>query len=140
MPNCNTCSTPLLVGKNWTKAQQQKKTYKCNDCRAEYQREYHKRNKEQQNARSKRNYEKNKDKILEQQKFRTIERQYGLTKEQYLELMIDASCSICHSKEDLVIDHCHDSGHIRGVLCRKCNCAIGLLGDNVNMDKPLWSI
>lgn len=28
------------------------------------------------------------------------------------------------------IDHCHKTGEIRGVLCRNCNVAIGLLGDD----------
>lgn len=28
------------------------------------------------------------------------------------------------------IDHCHTTGKVRGVLCRKCNTAIGLFKDN----------
>ncbi len=30
----------------------------------------------------------------------------------------------------LVIDHCHSTGAIRGLLCSNCNTAIGLLSDN----------
>lgn len=33
----------------------------------------------------------------------------------------------------LVVDHCHDTGKVRGLLCSRCNTAIGLLGDN-----PQW--
>jgi Recombination endonuclease VII len=42
-------------------------------------------------------------------------------------------CAICRKPPDsrpLVIDHCHITGIIRGLLHQKCNTAIGLLGDN----------
>lgn len=44
-------------------------------------------------------------------------------------------CAICSSAENgrykhLSIDHCHDSGKIRGLLCNNCNRGIGLLKDN----------
>lgn len=35
-------------------------------------------------------------------------------------------CLICDSEDDLVIDHCHDTNALRGVLCRKCNTGIGM--------------
>jgi hypothetical protein len=28
------------------------------------------------------------------------------------------------------LDHCHQSGQVRGVLCRNCNVALGLMADN----------
>jgi Recombination endonuclease VII len=44
-------------------------------------------------------------------------------------------CAICKKHESetgtLCLDHCHDTGEIRGLLCRKCNAGIGLLGDNL---------
>lgn len=30
------------------------------------------------------------------------------------------------------VDHCHETGAIRGVLCNNCNRALGLLGDSVD--------
>lgn len=40
-------------------------------------------------------------------------------------------CGICgDTKNGLVIDHCHDSGFFRGILCANCNAAIGLLQDS----------
>jgi hypothetical protein len=41
------------------------------------------------------------------------------------------ACAICYrlpTDELLHIDHCHDSKQVRGLLCRACNTAIGMLG------------
>ncbi len=41
-------------------------------------------------------------------------------------------CECCgEKKEKLIIDHCHDTGEMRGWLCHPCNIAIGNLGDNL---------
>lgn len=65
---------------------------------------------------------------------------YGITKDQYLEMVVNQNycCGICgkspENKVDiyksLSIDHDHESGKIRGLLCSKCNTAVGLLKDN----------
>ena len=46
-------------------------------------------------------------------------------------------CAICgieggenNRGDKLAVDHCHDSGKIRGLLCHKCNTALGLLKDS----------
>jgi hypothetical protein len=39
-------------------------------------------------------------------------------------------CEICGDKDDLVIDHCHETNAYRGVLCRTCNMGIGHLKEN----------
>lgn len=62
---------------------------------------------------------------------------YGITLENYNEMLIlqDYKCKICkrHKSEfikPLAVDHCHDSGKIRGLLCGACNIALGLFRDN----------
>jgi hypothetical protein len=63
-----------------------------------------------------------------------LKRRYGITQAQYLG-MIKAQggkCAICQqvSPKPLVIDHNHETGEVRGLLCHFCNTAIGLLEEN----------
>jgi hypothetical protein len=62
-----------------------------------------------------------------------LKRMYGITNTIY-EAMYEAQdgrCGICSEPHRrLVVDHDHDSGRVRGLLCRKCNAAIGQLKDN----------
>ena len=41
-------------------------------------------------------------------------------------------CMICTSTKHICIDHCHDTGAVRGLLCRSCNLGLGMLGDNIS--------
>lgn len=59
---------------------------------------------------------------------------YGLQDGQY-ESMLSAQggkCAICAATDrKLVIDHCHDTRIVRGLLCKPCNSALGFMGDSV---------
>lgn len=65
-------------------------------------------------------------------------RRYGLTSTAYLELMEKQGrvCALCgltgkgYGRFYLVIDHCHASGRVRGLLCPDCNTAIGRFQDD----------
>lgn len=70
-------------------------------------------------------------------KANTIRKRYGITLEQWDELFQkqEGKCRICeihrdNSAKDLAVDHCHDTGKVRGLLCVRCNRAIGLLNDD----------
>lgn len=57
---------------------------------------------------------------------------YGITLEEYQEAMKTSNkCEICGKQENLCYDHNHNTMKFRGVLCRECNRALGLLGDNI---------
>ena len=74
---------------------------------------------------------------------KTLRRKYGITLAQYDELFAAQGgvCALCkkgettkrrkkgEGRERLAVDHCHDTGRVRGLLCFKCNTAIGSLGD-----------
>lgn len=59
---------------------------------------------------------------------------YGVCKEDFNY----NSCAICDSKERLCIDHCHETGKVRGLLCSFCNTALGYFQDStVKMEKAI---
>ena len=62
-----------------------------------------------------------------------MRRRFKLTEERYAELMDVEICELCGGGFDgkKCIDHSHKTEKIRGVLCNKCNTALGLVGDNV---------
>ena len=66
---------------------------------------------------------------------------YGITTDQKNQMLKDQgnSCAICGGRAKLlVVDHCHNTGKVRGLLCTKCNTAIGKLGDDpVTLRKAL---
>lgn len=60
-------------------------------------------------------------------------RRYGLTPEDFDKLFEQQNgvCCLCRNRRVQVIDHCHATGRVRGLLCYGCNSALGILGDNV---------
>lgn len=64
-------------------------------------------------------------------------RSYGLTQQEYLNLLESQKgcCVICgvQPKKTLVIDHCHITGKIRGLLCNNCNTALGHAKDSIDI-------
>lgn len=62
-------------------------------------------------------------------------RRYDITEGEVAALLqhqnhLCAICGIAFAGTEFHIDHCHASGAVRGLLCRRCNTALGLLGDD----------
>jgi hypothetical protein len=70
---------------------------------------------------------------------RALHHKYGVSEADYTDMLIaqHGVCAACcrHEvagrKKALSVDHSHTSGAIRGLLCSKCNAALGLVGDDV---------
>jgi len=62
-------------------------------------------------------------------------KKYGITESEYNQMFSDQMglCRICQKPEvdiRLAVDHDHETGKVRGLLCKRCNMAIGLLDDD----------
>lgn len=64
----------------------------------------------------------------------------NMTYEKYLQMLADQNncCAICEShvdlfKKQLAVDHNHETGEVRGLLCLACNGGIGKLKDSIPM-------
>lgn len=73
-------------------------------------------------------------------------RKYGINLADYKEILDkqEGNCAICGNPEtdirngevcNLAVDHNHETGEVRGLLCRSCNTALGLLKDDVTILK-----
>lgn len=63
-------------------------------------------------------------------------RRYGVTKDAFLSMLSGQGgvCAICGTSDwpstGPCVDHDHDTGLVRGILCHHCNAAIGMLKDS----------
>ena len=74
-----------------------------------------------------------------------LKTRYGITVEQRNKMFLeqDGLCAICSTELSVKIrasnkacvDHCHESGIIRGLLCLKCNSALGKFNDSLELVK-----
>jgi len=71
------------------------------------------------------------------QKWNNMKRRFGLTKENYLSLIESQNnkCRICNNilnmDKTTHIDHCHETGKVRGILCNSCNLGLGNFKDSI---------
>lgn len=67
-----------------------------------------------------------------------LKTKYGLTLKEYYEMESSQNgvCAICKGRstdKSLAVDHCHETGKIRGLLCDRCNIALGLIYDRIDI-------
>ena len=68
-----------------------------------------------------------------------LRQKYGITLLEFERMASDqgGQCGICAGTLDLgfytAVDHCHDTGAVRGLLCSSCNMALGAFNDNTAM-------
>ena len=144
--------------KNREKAKAKQKAYneKNKERLKTYSKAYYEKNKEELRAKNKVYREKNKERLKayrekNKEKIRAytkkykekhyanqLKRLYGIGLHEYNLMLTEqkGKCACCgiHRNEltrNFAVDHDHDTGLIRGLLCGNCNTAIGKLGDNI---------
>lgn len=69
-------------------------------------------------------------------KDRRLRREYGITLAVYNDMLEAQSggCWICgKTNELLVVDHDHETGAVRGLLCKQCNFGVGQFNDDITL-------
>ena len=67
----------------------------------------------------------------------TLKRRYDLSLDEYNKLLQEQNkcCAICGTSNEQItkrmhVDHNHDTGKVRGLLCDKCNRGLGFFNDD----------
>ncbi len=108
------------------KGQQQRKQFNVSDTNRQIQNRYHRQK-----------YQLNKDWYIN----RNL-RKYNITLVEYNDMLDKQGgvCYICHQPsltKMLAVDHNHSTGKVRKLLCNRCNTALGLLRENVDVIKNM---
>lgn len=83
---------------------------------------------------------KNIEKLKRRDKEYNLKRKFGMTMEDYDKMLAAQKngCAICGVEKSkngkaLAVDHCHQTGLIRGLLCNEHNTALGLFSENLEI-------
>ncbi|GAC1501546.1 MAG: hypothetical protein NVS1B10_05800 [Candidatus Saccharimonadales bacterium] len=110
----------------------------CTECAAQRFQERYAENKEQIKEFARKRNKANPEKVRDA----WLRSAYGITAEDYQNMLMSqgGTCGICGGNETsfnklglrkpLAVDHCHTTNIVRGLLCTRCNMAIGLMHDN----------
>lgn len=141
MKQCNECKEFKELSE-FSKQKGAKDGYinQCKPCKRIKNREYNKNNKYKNSLKNKKYDKNNKDKIRN----RVLEKKYNITLDQYKQMLVSQNgvCAICGKPEtkthhisnkikDLAVDHNHQTGEVRQLLCCECNLAVGNLKESI---------
>jgi hypothetical protein len=138
---CKTCKVEKNLSEFYKYSRLKDQAYPhCKICTAIKNKEWYAANKERHATMSASWYKKNKTKANQKQQDWHYKSRYGVSYKKFLETAKaqNNQCAICsvdlvfdkNCKERAVLDHDHDTGENRGVLCNACNTGVGLLKDS----------
>lgn len=112
--------------RDYATCHQDRINYNKGECQQCYMANYYQKNREKYLERSKAHYQANRESDIRDGWERKV-KSYGITVADYDRMFKEqmGGCAICgvepKPRHHLVIDHCHTTGKVRGLLCRKCN-------------------
>jgi CRISPR/Cas system-associated protein Cas10 (large subunit of type III CRISPR-Cas system) len=116
---------------------------KVREDRTAYFREYHQTYNKRPESRARRKELYQRPGVKEKNRELRIRRSYGLTLEAYQNLLESqgTKCAACGTSDwgayGPMIDHDHVTGEVRGIVCTRCNVAIGHLKDSPQRARAL---
>ena len=62
-----------------------------------------------------------------------LKHRYGITLEDFNQMLLEQEglCAICRTQSKLNVDHDHETGRVRGLLCKRCNLAMHLIDNHL---------
>lgn len=115
--------------------------YNCIPCAKSLAKKSYEGNRQKVIDRSARWRANNPEKVQEIGYRARLKKSFGMTLEEYNEIFEsqNGKCLICEStgrggrskRYQLFVDHCHKTGKVRGLLCMKCNSAIGYFDEDI---------
>lgn len=139
--NCNRCRRLLPAGSfNKNRRFLDGLQSYCRECHKAHNADLYQRNKTNP-AWVAKDRERNRQQFKKNGRAAALRKLYGITVRQY-EAAYEAVaglCEICGQKcvtgKTLAVDHDHETGAVRGLLCRKCNSGLGLFNDSTELLK-----
>lgn len=133
MKACSKCSRifPLdtYAYRGWRNGQHRRSS-QCKECVSLYSKAYVRNDHARRNETTKKRYQRDPSPFYRA----NMKYRYRITDDELAFILSEACCEICGrdgEERKLSVDHCHDKGHIRGLLCHHCNAGLGFFGDDV---------
>jgi hypothetical protein len=121
----------------------------CKDCENKYARDFRAKDREATKKKDRAYYKANRERILASSRRYRVEtgfnrkqhlKRYNLTPDEYQVLLVKQNgvCAICRrppwgKRNVLMVDHDHETGKVRGLLCSTCNVGLGALHDDAEL-------
>ena len=134
--------TPEFSSEDWLASRAQKKPLSNWSKRTDAQRKLYNERKRAKRRREKLNGTYKKQNVSESSqafsKDKYLKKTYGVSSDWYDE-QFKAQGGVCYiccrpsGSKSLMVDHCHNTGSVRKLLCFQCNTSLGLVKENIGV-------
>lgn len=131
--NCSVCQLPFTTAKKYT--------YYCNPCGAKRAREWRVKNGDRARAASRKWHHAHPETAAACNRWGKLEKMYGVSRDEFNDMLRKqaGTCAICKTETPggpgnrFQVDHDHQTGAVRGLLCSRCNFVLGYAKDRIKV-------